>query len=271
MPALWRRVGPRPGRRAWRVALGCVIIWLILAYEVAPWFYLHYEHHAALAGAPKISWTKEGLRGDPLNVGLVGSEHEIFTAMLDAGWLPADPVTFRSGLRIGASCLLGRPYPTAPISSLYVWDRPQDMAFQLPVGHSAARRHHVRVWLAPREYWQDGRPFWIGGATYDKRVGLSHYTGQITHHIAADIDHERDMLMTALRNTGQVTRFYQVTGIGPTVASYNGGGDRYYSDGEMSVAVVSPHNHPETPVESPSPMAVRTKQSVMGWIKSWLK
>ena len=33
-----------------------------------------------------------------------------------------------------------------------------------------------------------------GGATFDERVGLSHTTGQITHHIAPDVDTERDHL-----------------------------------------------------------------------------
>ena len=35
--------------------------------------------------------------------------------------------------------------------------------------------------------------------TFDRRVGLSHDTGQVTHHIAPDIDAERDGLMRDLR------------------------------------------------------------------------
>ena len=55
----------------------------------------------------------------------------------------------------------------------------------------------------PRSMTQ-GRPLWIGSATYDERVGLSHTTGQITHHIAADVDAERDHLFDDLKKTGDL-------------------------------------------------------------------
>lgn len=40
----------------------------------------------------------------------------------------------------------------------------------------------------------DGRAMWLGSAVYDKGVGPSHTTGQITHHTAANVDAERDYL-----------------------------------------------------------------------------
>ena len=50
--------------------------------------------------------------------------------------------------------------------------------------------------------------------TYDRSVGLSHRTGQITHHIGADIDAERDGLFADLRKEGWLTELFQVTGVG---------------------------------------------------------
>ena len=41
---------------------------------------------------------------------------------------------------------------------------------------------------------QEKRPVWLGAATFDRSVGVSHYTGAITHHIDADIDAERALL-----------------------------------------------------------------------------
>ncbi len=38
---------------------------------------------------------------------------------------------------------------------------------------------------------------WIGAATFDRSVGVSHLTGKVTHHqdIAADVDDVRNKLM----------------------------------------------------------------------------
>lgn len=54
------------------------------------------------------------------------------------------------------------------------------------------------------------------GAPFDRGVGFNHLTGQLTHHIAPDIDAERDTLIAALTGAGQVARIYRVSGVGPT-------------------------------------------------------
>ena len=59
-------------------------------------------------------------------------------------------------------------------------------------------------------------PLWIGAVTYDRSVGLSHRTGQITHHIGPDIDAERDGLIADLGEGGWLTEVFQVTGVGAT-------------------------------------------------------
>jgi hypothetical protein len=46
----------------------------------------------------------------------------------------------------------------------------------------------------------------MGAATYDVRVGFSHTTGQITHHIAPDVDAERDQVMRGLQRAGWLNR-----------------------------------------------------------------
>ena len=71
-------------------------------------------------------------------------------------------------------------------------------------------------------------------------VGLSHDTGQVTHHIAPDIDAQRDGLIADLADAGRLTRVYQVTGVGATLFGRNGEGDRYHTDGELTVGVLAP-------------------------------
>ena len=218
------------------ISLG--IAWLLLAYLILPAIWRHYEHQPALESAPKISRTAQGIPGDPLNVGLIGTEKELVAALIGSGWDAADSVTLRSSIRIASSVLRDRPYVDAPVSSLFLFGRKQDLAFEKPVGENASHRHHVRFWKST-EYGRGGVPLWIGAVTYDRSVGLSHRTGQITHHIGPDIDTERDGLFVDLSQKGWLTEEFQVTGVGATLLGRNGGGDRYYTDGELTIGVLA--------------------------------
>ena len=111
---------------------------------------------------------------------------------------------------------------------------------------------------------QEQRPVWLGAATMDRGVGVSHYTGAITHHIDADIDQERKRLTGDLESARMVTAKYQVTGIGPTLAGRNGGGDLYYTDGEVWILrLVEACRKNATPVDIlPSPLATDIKDQI---------
>jgi hypothetical protein len=209
----------------------------MIAYLLLPLAWTHYEHQEGLAGLPMVTRNAQGIPGDPLNVGLVGTEEDVVRAMQGSGWLPADPITLRTSLEIVGSVLLDRPYPAAPVSPLFYLGRREDLAFEKEVGRSADRRHHVRFWKT-LESGVEGRPVWLGSATYDRGSGLSRYTGQITHHIAPDIDAERDGLIRDLTRAGVVSQIYQVSGVGPTLDGRNGEGDRYFTDGEIHIAVL---------------------------------
>ena len=84
----------------------------------------------------------------------------------------------------------------------------------------------------------DGRPIWIGAASYDEKVGLSHTTGQITHHIASDVDKERDHLFLDLEHTGMLSEHYAVDGFHTEREGRNGGGDKWHTDGALFVGVI---------------------------------
>ncbi|MFO0958848.1 MAG: LssY C-terminal domain-containing protein [Isosphaeraceae bacterium] len=236
-----------------------VMAWFLLAYLILPALWKHYEHHPALEDAPKTTRTAQGIPGDPLNVGLIGTEGQVVRAMLGSGWDAADPVTLKSSIGIARSVLRDKPYEEAPVIPLFVFGRKQDLAFEKPVGENASHRHHVRFWKSD-EYGRDGTPLWIGAVTYDRSVGLSHRTGQITHHIGADVDGERDGLFADLAKDGWLAEQFQVTGVGATFSGHNGGGDRYYTDGELTVGVlgqeVSPGGTPDRPA-NPAPVRIK--------------
>ena len=138
------------------------------------------------------------------------------------------------GERIAAQAIYGR----SGQQSLYD-GRQQDLAFEKPVGGSADERHHVRLWMT-LEKGAEQRPVWLASATFDRGVGISRYTGQITHHIAPNIDAERDLVIAELSRAGVLMQIYQVSGIGPTINGRNGEGDRYFTDGEITVGVIRP-------------------------------
>jgi hypothetical protein len=219
---------------------GFVLFWAVVAYLVMPTLWRRYvRRHPSLANVPGITRTKTGVPGDPLNVALIGTEEDVVKILVAAGWHPADPLTSRNSLRIVGATLLRRPYVAAPVSDLFLWGRKQDLAFEQPVGHDPRLRHHVRFWRSEKTDWE-GRPIWVGGATFDKRVELSRRTGQVTHRIAAEVDAERDKLLADLKETGDLAEEYVVEGFHQVREGRNGGGDRWHTDGNLYVGVIKP-------------------------------
>jgi len=235
-PATWR-----VARHAFRVAAVSLALYLGFAYAVTPEFWTHHEHQPGLAHRPMVTATAQGIPGDPINVGLAGAQNEIIEAMDRAGWHPADAITLLTSFDIGKSVVLNRAYPAAPVSSLFYEGRRQVLAFEKADGVSARRRHHVRFWPALTS-GVEGRPVWLGAASFDRGVGISHYTGQITHHIGPDLDAERSLIIADLTAAHVLTTIYQVSGIGPTANGRNGGGDRYFTDGEVAIGVLTPQS-----------------------------
>jgi hypothetical protein len=257
--------------RGLKALLALILLWLLAAYVILPALWRHYEHHPALENAPKTTVNAQGIPADPLNVGLIGTEEDLVNAMLDAGWRPADPVTLRTSIRIARSVLFDRPYEDAPVSNLFVFGRRQDLAFEKPVGKNARHRHHVRFWKSV-ELGRAGVPLWIGAATFDRSVGFSHRTGQITHHIEPDIDAERDDLIDDLRRAGWLTLVFQVTGVGTTLLGRNGGGDLYYTDGELTIGVLaSGEARSESTDRLDNPVSVRLKDQFWSAIRPLLQ
>jgi hypothetical protein len=250
-------------RRGLLVLATVVIVYLMLAYVALPALWRHHEHEPGLASLPMVTRTGTGIPGDALNVGLVGSQEDVFRALEAAGWFPADPVTFRTSIAIVGSVVLDRPYQDAPVSPLYFEGKKEQFAFEKPDGKSADRRHHVRFWLA-LEKGTDGRPVWLGAVTYDRGVGFSHYTGQVTHHIGPDIDAERDLLMRDLTEAGMIDARFKISGIGPTLFGRNGGGDPYYTDGEIDVGslVVGGVKRTTPPSTLPPPPLIALKDQI---------
>jgi len=235
-------------------------LFAVLAYVVLPLAWRAYELRRKIQGLRLVTHTAQGIPGDPLNVGLVGDEADVVRAMHAGGWYPADPITLRTSVEIVGSVLLRRQYRHAPVSSLYLLGRREDLAFEKPAGKSAGRRNHVRLWTVIDAGEAAGR-VWLGSATFDRSVGFSHYTGAITHHIDPDIDRERNLLMDDLWQAGMLAAVHAFPGIGRTAKGRNGEGDRYFTDGEIHLGQML--SRTPSAASDPAPLAVSPASEAM--------
>jgi LssY-like putative type I secretion system component LssY len=181
---------------------------------------------------PRITHTKSGAEGDPLNLVFVGSKDQITHSFQQAGWLIPDPITLQTSEKIAVASLAHRSYPTAPVSNLYVFGRVQNLAFEKPTS-DVANRGHIRLWQTGTLI--GGQLVWVGQASYDSGIELSATTHLPTHHIAPAVDLERNAVGADLEKTGLVREESYGAFTPPILYARNGGGDYYESDGDLLV------------------------------------
>lgn len=221
--------------------LNVLLFWGVVAYLALP--RLHQLVSAVYVPNYFIgrARTADGMLGDPINVGLNGTREDVQVALESAGWTRADELTIRSALKMVRASLLRWSYPAAPVSGLYVFDRLQDFAYQQEVNGTTAKRHHVRFWKTPDGWLLPGgeRVDWVAGATYDRAVGLSSFTFQITHKIDEDTDVERDYLINTIRFADPQVQVDVIDNFSSAYHSRNGGGDEIRTDGDLPIVQAS--------------------------------
>lgn len=229
------------------------ILALSLTYGVAAYVILPYAVRMGLKilrhrHVPRFTVTGDGLPGDPVNLVLIGTFDELRAAFAKIGWPEADPLSLKSSWRMVQSFVFNQPYPTAPFSTLYLFGRGQDIGFQLPIGGSPRKRHHVRFWskrLTPAEsvdaaFWHDPerpalgeRVLWVGAGTKDTGLSLTRLTFQMTHATDSDTNAERDFVMASLRDAGLISDL-MVYEAGDRLKAEKV--NHYVTDGDVAVA-----------------------------------
>ncbi|TQS93502.1 hypothetical protein EU811_05110 [Arthrobacter sp. TS-15] len=200
--------------------------------------------------------TSDGLLGDPVNVALLGDEPQLHAVMRAAGWTQADEVTLKSSRRIISSTIFRRSYSEAPVSPLYLFDRQQDFAYQQEVDNNPGKRHHVRFWRCPEGWLLPGghKVDWLAAGTYDRSVGFSLFTLQITHKIEQNTDVERDHIITSVTAADPRVTVQVIEDFSTGYHSRNGGGDSISTDGDLPIVdarrVQVPAHQPSRPTDS---------------------
>jgi hypothetical protein len=219
-----------------------LLAYLTVAYFFVPGVWKRYTRkHPSLEDVPGVTFTADGLPADPINAALIGTRVEVMKIMLAANWHPADKLTLRSCLEIAEASVFKREYDDAPVSNELLFGRKQDLAFEQAVGNNPRHRHHVRFWESDKRD-TDGRPVWLGAAIFDKRVGLSRTTGQITHKTAPDVDTERDKLFGDLKETSDLAEVVIVRGFHKVLEGRNGEGNPWHTDGDLFQGIIKSVN-----------------------------
>lgn len=221
----------------WWGILVFIVFWGMLAYLALP--RLHRMLTTIYVPDYFIGRTRtsDGLLGDPINLALLGDEAAVHTAMRDASWTRADEVTLRTSWRIIASTITRRSYDEAPVSPLFLFGRKQDFAYQQEVAGNPAKRHHVRFWRTPEGWLLPGgtRVDWLAAGTFDRAVGFSLFTLQVTHKIDADTDIERDHIIATVREANTAADLVILRDFSTGYHSRNGGGDSIRTDGNLPI------------------------------------
>ena len=209
-------------RWGWSGAWFLFVFWLLLAYLVLP------RLHRILTRLYVPDYfigrtrTSDGLLGDPVNLAANGRAVDLHAAMERAGWIRADPTTLASGWRIVRTTLVRRS---------------QDVAYQQEVAGNPAKRHHVRFWRCPDGWLLPGghRVDWLAAGTFDRSVGFSWFTLQVTHKIDADTDIERDHIVATLLAGVPGARMRVIRDFSTGYHARNGGGDSIRTDDDLPV------------------------------------
>jgi hypothetical protein len=181
--------------------------------------------------------------GDPLNLILIGKPGDIYTAFIRAGWDETEAISASSLWKTAKSFMSGGEYRYSPISSLYVFGRPQDIAFQ-KARENIHERNHLRLWMSRVTY--QGLPVWIGQISRD--IGVRFTTKTITtHKIDPNVDETREYLLENLAYAQSLKAMGYVGGVGRVPRDAPRGnltGDPWFTDGYRLVLWVSSKPEP---------------------------
>lgn len=203
------------------LALAILVTYIAGAYLLIPALIRLIRVLAPARHIQAYSVTPDGFASDPVNIGIVGTDRELLAAMRSIGWEVADPHTPRYLLRAIASTIFNRPYPTAPMSNLYLFGRKQDIGFEKIIKGERGHRHHVRFWAATyrdgtdlstgkinwhqhRARRQSGAALWVGAASRDIGLAFIMHNVQVTHMIHPDTNVERELIIGGLKRAGLV-------------------------------------------------------------------
>jgi hypothetical protein len=95
----------------------------------------------------------------------------------------------------------------------------------------------VRFWRCPDDWLLPGgfSVDWLAAGTFDRSVGLSLFTLQVTHKIDARVDQERDYVVSTVTDAVPDARLEVLERFASGYHTRNGGGDLIETDGDLPI------------------------------------
>jgi hypothetical protein len=236
------------------LAIALFATYVAMAYAIIPLLFRLYRLFYHPVHLPLYCITPDGFASDPINIGLVGTRGQVLEAMHAAGWDLADEHSIGNTIKQILSTVTGQPYPTAPMSRLYLFGRKQDMGFEVQISGSLGRRHHVRFWATdiglasqnrhhvrfwhrfylPSRHTPDAQ-LWVGAASKDTGFAPIRHNAQLTHMIDPDTNSERRLIVKDLRKAGRLTSTRTITVGRPFSLQNRAWRGQLDSDGRMTI------------------------------------
>jgi hypothetical protein len=190
---------------------------------------------------PIRTTTRNGQDADIVNVALLGSASQMEGAFGAAGWKNGDAMSTRSVLRQMHAFLSFKNYPSAPITTQLMDGQRVSQTWEKGLD-SYAKREHLRVW--GRNDVIEGQTVWLGAMTRETGAVLSVRQHKFIHHIDAEMDDGRGIMVRDLRLAGCVAAVYYVQRPQMAHAATNATGDAMRTDGSLAVVQLKDCENP---------------------------
>ena len=184
---------------------------------------------------PSRVTTAKDANADLLNLVFLGSEGQVKSAFVEAGWHTADHVSTRTFAKNFYALLNNSGYLQQPMMTFFLNGRPEDMNWQKGL-NSYGRRDHLRIWQWPSKASADS--VWISSSTHDTGASLSVKYHGFVHHIAPDIDDERSAVIRDLNFAGCVKSVSYISSPEMPITTRNAIGDLMRTDGAVAVVTL---------------------------------
>ncbi|MEJ2033334.1 MAG: LssY C-terminal domain-containing protein [Deltaproteobacteria bacterium] len=181
--------------------------------------------------------------GDPLNLVIIGDGPHVLATLVRQGWDLTETLRRGTKWRTVFSSVFRSKYRTSPISPLYLFNRPQDVALQ-KARATVDERNHLRLWRAPVTL--KGQKVWVGQISRDIGVKFSSRTF-VTHKIDPIVDEARLYITLDLARSNALRAVGYVKGVGYSDRKsprFNYTKDPYYTDGLRVVLILGDEEYP---------------------------
>ncbi len=177
--------------------------------------------------------TLSGSRQEPVSfIIFARDDADLLKAFTNSGWFLADKATASSLVKLAETAVLNREYPRAPMTPSFWNKKTHDFGFEKPTAADSVRaRHHARFWKTDYKT-EEGEKIYVGTVSLDTGVKWG-----ITHKISPDIDTERELLFSDLRESGAPIKFKKYKFVKP-ILGQNFTGDPFFTDGEAYVILL---------------------------------